>query len=175
MELFGETLSATFDALVPILEKLAPLLWWVIPVVLAVRIFFAPMPGRGPSNRERDPWRGFRFAQRTEVLERAGGRCEATAFLLWGRCSDPATEVDHVFPHSKGGPTIPSNGQALCSGHNRSKSSLTPPWWYTRSLEKRRRGYFPTGTDVRVSARMSPEDRELRRAWAARQPRSRRW
>ena len=69
-----------------------------------------------------------------------------------------ATEVDHVYPHAKGGPTVPSNGQALCSAHNRRKGAMRPPWWYLLGLERRRRSYFPEGADVRVSAVASAED-----------------
>ena len=32
------------------------------------------------------------------------------------------------YPWSRGGPTVLSNGQALCREHNRSKSNLRPPW-----------------------------------------------
>ncbi len=73
-----------------------------------------------------------------------------------------ATEADHVYPWSRGGPTIVSNGQALCSGHNRSKAAMRPAWWYLLSLERRRRTYFPPDADVKVSASMSAADLEAR-------------
>lgn len=144
----------------------------VMPLLIAITVVIVvhrfPMPGRGPGFQRRDPWRGFKFEARRKVMDRAGGRCEGTAFLAWGRCRKKATEVDHVYPWSKGGATIVSNGQALCTHHNRSKSSWTPAWWYIASLERRRRTYFPTGEDVRVFAAMSDADRTARAAWAGR-------
>jgi hypothetical protein len=93
------------------------------------------------------------YDNRRVVMERAGGRSEAAFFLIWGRCSSEATHADHVYPWSKGGPTTPANGQALCKHHNRAKSDVTPPWWYVLGLERWRAGYFPADIDVRVSAR----------------------
>ncbi len=145
-----------------------PNLWWLAPLIAAVVVLRFPMPGRGPQSSRRDPWRGFRFGARASVFARAGDRCESAAFFVWGRCGKIAAEVDHVFPHSKGGPTIISNGQALCASHNRGKGGVTPPWWYVLALEKRRRTYFPEGVDVRVSAVMTPGDVEARRRWASR-------
>lgn len=129
-----------------------------------------PMVGRGPGLiAERDVWRGFKFKTRAIVLERAGGRCEAGSFFGLGRCGYEAVEVDHVFPYSKGGPTVVSNGQALCRDHNRRKRDLTPPWWYVLSLERRRRSYFPADADVRVVARMNALERRARETWLAKQ------
>ncbi len=139
---------------------------WLVPLLLAVAIVRFPMLGRGPNSTQRDPWRGFKYAPRATVLARAGGRCEGSVFLAWGRCSEPAVEVDRVFPHSKGGPTVVSNGQALCKGHNRRKGSTSPEWWYIRALERRRRGYFPAGVDVRVFAVMSSAEEAARDQWA---------
>ncbi len=84
-------------------------------------------------------------------------------FFGWGGCPEAATVIDHVFPHSTGGPTVVSNAQALCKDHNRRKRDTTPPWWYVLALEKRRRGYFPKGADVHVRAVMTEADRSLRR------------
>jgi hypothetical protein len=97
-------------------------------------------------------------------MTRAGGRCEAPMLLAWGRCQDPATEVDHVYPWSRGGPTVVSNGQALCRTHNRRKSNLRPPWWYVLSLERRRTAYSPPDVTVRVLGRMTADDRAARPA-----------
>jgi len=115
-----------------------------------------------------DVLRGFRFDARRIVLGRAGNRCEGPLFVAWGRCQGEAEEVDHVYPWSKGGSTVVSNGQALCRRHNRSKSNQTPSWWYVLSLERRRRQYFPIGDEVRVHATMSASDREARQAWTER-------
>ena len=135
-----------------------PNLWWIVPLVVARLVFVFPMPGRGPRSSTRDVWRGFKYGPRAEVLKRAGERCEGALMLAWGRCGRPAVEVDHVFPYSKGGPTVVSNGQATCKHHNRSKGSTTPSWWYVLALEKRRRTYFPDGADVRVLAVMTASD-----------------
>ncbi len=149
-------------AIAPMLTVLTPHLWWLIPVLVLLAVLRFPMLGRGPNSSRRDPWRGFKFASRSTVLQRAGGRCEAPALLMWGRCADPATEVDHVVPWSRGGPTVTSNGQALCRSHNRSKGAMVRPWWYVLGLERRRREYFPSGADVRVLAVMSAEERAAR-------------
>jgi hypothetical protein len=107
----------------------------------------------------RDPWRGFKLSARRAVMTRAGGQCEAPMLLAWGRCHDSTTEVDHVYPWSRGGPTVVSNGQALCRAHNRRKSNLRPPWWYVLSLERRRTAYSPPDVTVRVLGRMSADER----------------
>ena len=139
----------------------------VLPTLLGIGAFLVvigcPMPGRGPRLFQRqDPWRRFKYESRRVVMSRAGNRCEGAAFLVWGRCAEPAIEADHVYPWSRGGPTTLSNGQALCRGHNRRKGAWKPPWWYLLSLEHRRRSYFPPGTEVRVTASMSAADRDAR-------------
>jgi hypothetical protein len=149
------------------LAVLGPNLWWLVPGAIALAVIVFPMPRRGPNSSTRDVWRGFKYAPRQTVLSRASGRCEGAAFVAWGRCSSPAVQVDHVFPWSRGGPTVVSNGQALCAGHNRSKGAMTPPWWYVLSLERRRRTYFPQGADVRVLAVMSSEEAAARTTTAA--------
>jgi len=140
------------DILGPLIEGLwafaQPNLWWIVPLIVARMVFVFPMPGRGPKSSHRDPWRGFKHAARAEVFARAGDRCEGAAFFAWGRCGKTAFEVDHVFPHSKGGPTVVRNGQAMCHSHNSRKGGSTPAWWYVLALEKRRRSYFPEGADV---------------------------
>lgn len=143
-----------------------PSIPWLVAIGAVMIVFTAPMPGRGPRSARRDVWRGFKFAPRRTVLDRAGGRCEGAVFGFGLRCPDPAVEVDHVYPWSKGGPTVASNGQALCRGHNRAKSAMTPPWWYLLTLERRRRRYFPPGVDVRVRAVMTSEDAVARELWS---------
>jgi hypothetical protein len=149
--------KALFTGVKPFLPLLLALL--AIGLVLAT-----PLPGRGPGwPPRRDPWRGFKFDARRAVLARAGGRCEAALFVIWGRCGRQANEADHVYPWSKGGATVVSNGQALCTRHNKAKSNRTPPWWYLLGLERRRRAYFPSDTDVRVRAAMRSTDRAARK------------
>lgn len=155
-----------------ILGVVGPNLWWMMPLAAAGIVYSFPMPGRGPKSSRRDPWRGFKYGARAEVLEEAGGRCEGAVLFAWGRCGRTASEVDHVFPHSKGGPTVVSNGQALCRYHNRRKGSRTPPWWYILGLEKRRLAYFPEGLDVRVFAVMTASDVAARQRWAGGRRRS---
>jgi hypothetical protein len=147
-----------------IVAGVGPNLGWLVPIGVFLVVVRFPMLRRGPNSSSRDAWRGFKYAPRRTVLARAGDRCEGAAFVAWGRCSSPAVEVDHVFPWSRGGPTVVSNGQALCAGHNRSKGAMNPPWWYVLSLERRRRGYFPMGVDVRVFAVMGAEDAAARAA-----------
>lgn len=150
----------------------APWIPWLIVIAVVMFVTTTPLPTRNTGERRRDIWRGFRFESRRRVMGRAGGRCESAMLLFWLRCSDEAVEADHVYPWSKGGATTVSNGQALCKGHNRSKSNMTPPWWYVLLLERRRRRYFPSGEDVRVFAILSPQDRAAREAWAAKRARS---
>ncbi|WP_382335733.1 HNH endonuclease [Leucobacter soli] len=145
---------------------LAPNLWWLILLLLVLVILAFPILGRGPNSTKRDPWRGFRFAAKETVMLRAGGRCEAPRFFVWGRCSTVAAEVDHVIPWSKGGPTVISNGQALCASHNRLKSAIFPPWWYVHGLERRRNRYAPKGSKVRVRAVLNDEERASRERWS---------
>ena len=154
-----DELAAAADAA---LTVLGPHLWWLVPAVALVAVLRFPMLGRGPNSSRRDSWRVFKYAPRAAVMERAAGRCEAPVLLAWGRCDARATEVDHVMPWSRGGPTVVSNGQALCRSHNRSKAAMVPPWWYVMGLERRRRAYFPDGEDVRVLAVMSASERALR-------------
>lgn len=152
-----------------VLRGLEPVLPWLIGIAAFALVVGCPLPGRGPGlSRRRDPWRGFKFEARRAVLARAGNRCEAALLLAWVRCQEPSQEVDHIYPWSRAGATVVSNGQALCRSHNRSKSNLTPPWWYVLSLERRRRKYYPTGEDVRVSGSMSAEGRAARATWAGR-------
>lgn len=161
-------LGATLDGVLSTLVSMPQLFVPVALILGAIAVLGFPMLGRGPNSSARDPWRGFKYAARATVLDRAGGRCEGAQLVFGVRCDRPATDVDHVFPWSKGGPTVASNGQALCRGHNRSKAAMTPPWWYVRSLERRRRGYFPEGVPVEVRAVMSDDDRSARERWQAR-------
>ena len=149
-------------ALGAVWEGMQPSLPYLVPLFVGLVVLSAPMPGRGRGSRKPDPWRGFNYGVHRDVMERAGLRCEAAAFMFIGRCRSPAVEADHIYPWSKGGATVLSNGQALCKGHNRSKSNLTPPWWYVLLLERRRQRYFPEDADPRVYAGMTARDREAR-------------
>lgn len=144
-----------------VLAAFAPAIPQFLGIAAFILVTTGPLPGRGPRLfQRRDPWRRFKYGARREVMGRAGGRCEGPVFLAWGRCDEPATEADHIYPWARGGPTLPANGQALCGGHNRHKGSMRPPWWYVVSLERRRRTYFPADADVRVSAVLSSAELE---------------
>lgn len=148
-----------------LLSGLSPVLPQFVLIAAVLIVIGGPLPGRGPRLfQKQDPWRLFKYGSRDVVMSRAGHRCEAAVFLAWGRCKESATEADHVYPHARGGPTVPSNGQALCRGHNKSKGAMRPPWWYLLSLERWRRSYFPPGADVQVLATMSDSDIQARTA-----------
>lgn len=144
-------------------HDLGPCVPWLVVVVVLLAVLFGPLPGRGPRLfQRRDPWRTFKYGLRATVLGRAGGRCEAPLLLVVARCRRPAVEVEHIYPWSRRGATVASNGQAL-RAHNRHKGNFRPPWWYVLGLERRRRSYFPVGASVRVSAASSTQARPRRR------------
>lgn len=156
-------MSDQSQALLEALSPLIPLLKWLVPLALFLAIVSVPLPGRGPGLfARRDSWRLFKYEARAELVARSGGRWEGAQLLVWGRCRRQAVEMDHVYPWSKGGPKIVSNGQALCREHNRRKSNMTPPWWYVKGLERRRARYFPADSDLRVRATMTDIDRAAR-------------
>src|SRR5215216_3512880 len=99
-----ETLAIVTDFGLPhLFEGLRPYLPIVVVVAVLLVLFASPLRGRGPRLfQRRDPWRGYKFAARRAVMARAGGRCEAPMLLAWGRRQDPATEVDHIYPWSRG-------------------------------------------------------------------------
>jgi hypothetical protein len=99
----------------------------------------------------RDPVRRFSRADKAVLLARAGGRCERHGRLTRRCCRTDALEADHVHPHSRGGRTVLSNGQALCARHNRLKSARVPFWWELRQLAKRRGAYYPAGVPGTVT------------------------
>lgn len=57
---------------------------------------------------------------RTAILQRDAHRC--TVIEAGHRCTNPATEVDHVIPVSLGGTDDPTNLVAICATHHRSKT-----------------------------------------------------
>ena len=60
-----------------------------------------------------------RFAMRFKVLEAGGRRCASCGITS----EDRALDVDHIVPHSKGGPSTFENLQILCSKCNRAKGN----------------------------------------------------
>jgi hypothetical protein len=104
-------------------------------------------------NGPRDPVRRFSRADKTIILYRAGGQCEHH-YGIFGRCqATEKLEADHIHPHSRGGWTNISNGQALCKQHNREKRATVPFNRQLRALEKRRADYFPNSADGSVVRR----------------------
>ncbi len=75
------------------------------------------MPWEGSDRKARLPpdWE----QRRRGALARCGGRCEFR-FPNGGRCSRPATDVDHIIP---GDDHSPENLQGLCGDHHARKSS----------------------------------------------------
>lgn len=71
----------------------------------------------------KDPRRCFTRVQRTILFEDAGGRC-CHCFI---KISRNDFHADHVIPHSEGGPTEVSNGQALCASCNMIKGADIDP------------------------------------------------
>ncbi len=62
-------------------------------------------------------------ATRRRILKRDGGRCTVIRFDTEQRCNEPATDVDHIVPHSMGGGEEDSNLASCCSFHHARKSS----------------------------------------------------
>jgi hypothetical protein len=109
----------------------------------------------------RDPRRTFSRADKVQLLQRAGHRCERHSWLL-GRCRETeALQADHVHPHSRGGATDVANGQALCRRHNKQKSDRVPWNWELDRLARRRESYFPAGTPTAVARYGAPADQPV--------------
>jgi 5-methylcytosine-specific restriction endonuclease McrA len=62
--------------------------------------------------------RRFHPRSRVALFLAAQGRCASCGTAL-----RPGWHADHVTPASKGGPTAPANGQALCPRCNREKGA----------------------------------------------------
>ena len=65
----------------------------------------------------KDPQRFFTPRQRATIFECSGGVCGGCGTRL----SQKSFHADHIIAHSRGGLTTMDNGQALCTGCNRSK------------------------------------------------------
>lgn len=66
-----------------------------------------------------DPKRFFSKEQRELIFKNSGGKCQECGLEI----TMTNFHADHKIPHSQGGPTIPGNGRALCSGCNWKKGS----------------------------------------------------
>lgn len=76
------------------------------------------MAWAGSTRRERLPHNWKRI--RAYVLDRAGYQCEWIRYDTTARCTELATDVDHI---ERGDDHEPSNLQALCRWHHARKSS----------------------------------------------------
>lgn len=105
--------------------------------LLVVRLGFRAKRNFRLHKVQRDKRRAFSPAQRAQIFDACGGRCEYPRFIL-GRCRRKATQADHIYPWSKGGATTVENGSGLCAVHNRLKSDKIPSRAYIRKLAKTR-------------------------------------
>jgi 5-methylcytosine-specific restriction endonuclease McrA len=135
--------------------------WWVDALLAVVVLSAVVRSARGivHSGHSKDAVRRFSQAERRMIFVRAGNRCEHH-FPIFGRCrATTGLEADHVHPHSRGGWTSVSNGQALCHRHNREKSARVPWNWQLNNLGKRRATYFVPGHDPAVVRHQPPAAR----------------
>ncbi|UDG85716.1 HNH endonuclease [Bifidobacterium pseudocatenulatum] len=111
-------------------------------------------PMRPPDTEDRDPRREFTKSDREWIKACTGDRCEHRALGLF-RCRRRGRrvvfgheflhdmELDHHYPHSKGGPTDRHNLVYLCAEHNGAKSDRVPGVVETWLLYRARLRYFP--------------------------------
>lgn len=111
-------------------------------------------PMRPPDTEDRDPRREFTKSDRKWIKACTGDRCEHRALGLF-RCRRRGRrvvfgheflhdmELDHHYPHSKGGPTNRHNLVYLCAEHNGAKSDRVPGMVETWLLYRARLRYFP--------------------------------
>jgi hypothetical protein len=131
---------------------------WLIGLLVLLTIGKSIQLGRAVVHGQhgRDPRRTFSRAEKAELLERAGHRCEHHSWLL-GRCRETeALQADHIHPHSWGGATVLEKGQALCGRHNERKAARVPWHWELGRLEQRRQSYFPPGVVAAVVRHRPP-------------------
>lgn len=139
--------------------------WWLGALVAVVALAAVVRFTRNiiHSGHPRDPVRRFSQAERRIIFTRAGNRCEHH-LPIFGRCrTTTGLEADHVHPHSRGGWTSVSNGQALCQRHNREKSAQIPWNRQLNNLPKRRAAYFQPGHDPIVIRHRPPDPGRARR------------
>ncbi len=87
------------------------------------------MPKEPPAERRR-----FNARERVALYLAADGRCSGCGAEL-----EPGWHADHVDPHSRGGPTDVTNGQALCPKCNEKKGArpvVELREWQAEALEK---------------------------------------
>lgn len=123
--------------------------WWglalLVAIVLAVWRFARNRVGAVIPERRRDPRRLFTSADRRWIYSnmRGGARCEHRMFFGLFRCkSRRKLQLDHWWPHARGGATSRDNLALLCAKHNGAKSHKTPHLLQTEALNFARRGYM---------------------------------
>lgn len=134
-----------------------PNLWPALIVAAVVALLFGltHIPMSRPDNPfEKDPQRMFSEADRAWIAEAAGHRCEHLTLGIF-RChqhgsdtfplnlGDSTGQMDHHYPHSRGGATSRHNLVWLCEKHNKRKSNRIPTMWQTWLLTQSRQHYFP--------------------------------
>lgn len=122
------------------------------PVVLVLTLIVVAVVIRVRDLKRRDLTRRFDRRQRAEGMRRAGDQCELEAAFA-RRCSRPAKHGDHFYPWSKGGATSLQNFVAACAACNIRKRARIPSPFFQQRLERRRREYFPAGTEVAAGER----------------------
>lgn len=142
-------LSGALHVLKAVLGVIVQHPWLLVPVAAALFVRVVLASPAGGACDVRDPRRGFTVDERRAAFERAGHRCEHKS-MLWHRCTNTATQGDHIFPWSRGGRTAMSNQQALCPFHNSRKSGSVPTRMYILRLQWRRYRYFPKGESTRI-------------------------
>ena len=124
-------------------------LFVTVGVLLFARLLLAWPMARPDNPWDRDPKRLFTPADRRWIKELTGNRCEHRSLFGLARCRrrgaymDEHGQLDHHYPHAKGGATVRSNLVWLCDRHNRLKSDRVPSRFDTWMLYRARLGYLP--------------------------------
>lgn len=120
-----------------------------LAVVLTVRVLLRWPMARPDNPWERDPKRLFTDADRRWIKELTGNRCEHRWMFGLLRCRrrgaymDGHGQMDHHYPHAKGGATVRTNLVWLCDRHNNRKSDKVPTRLETWMLYRARLKYLP--------------------------------
>lgn len=134
-----------------------PNLWPALAAAGILLLLFGltRIPMSRPDNPfEKDPQRMFSDSDRVWIAEAAGRRCEHRTLGVF-RCrkhgtdtyptnlGDSTGQMDHHYPHSRGGATSRHNLVWLCEKHNKRKSNRVPTMLQTWVISTARKHYFP--------------------------------
>lgn len=117
----------------------------VVLITIAVWRFSRNRVGKVIPNNKRDPRRLFSQGDRKWITSNMlwGARCEHRSFFGLKRCrARGAMELDHWWPHARGGATTRDNLALLCTKHNKDKSHHTPTFLATFALNTARKKYM---------------------------------